>query len=102
MSGARGVAEALERIRRGEMGLVSDGEDREDEADLTMAAQWVTAESIAFMLRHGRGLVCMPCDGARLEKLRVGPVCTDNGSGVPGCDTAFTVSIDHQSVGSGI
>jgi 3,4-dihydroxy 2-butanone 4-phosphate synthase/GTP cyclohydrolase II len=96
------VTEALDRIRRGEMVLVSDGKEREDEADLTMAAQWVTAESIAFMLRHGRGLVCMPCEGQRLDKLRIGPMVTANGSGVPECDTAFTVSIDHCSVGSGI
>src|SRR2546423_15590600 len=79
------------------MVLVSDGADREDEADLTMAAQWVTPEAIAFMLRHGRGLVCMPCDGSRLDRLGIGPMVTD-----AGCDTAFTVSIDHRSVGSGI
>jgi 3,4-dihydroxy-2-butanone 4-phosphate synthase len=91
------VLEALTRLRRGEMVLVSDGADREDEADLTMAAQWVTPEAIAFMLRHGRGLVCMPCDGGRLDRLAIGAMVTD-----AGCDTAFTVSIDHQSVGSGI
>jgi 3,4-dihydroxy-2-butanone 4-phosphate synthase len=100
--GTRSVADALERIRRGEIVLVSDGEDREDEADLTMAGQWVTPQSIAFMLRHGRGLVCMPCDGSRLDKLRIGPMVCDHGGGGPGCDTAFTVSIDHHSVGSGI
>ena len=97
VSGEESVAEALRRIQRGEMVLVSDGPDREDEADLTMAAQWVTPESIAFMLRHGRGLVCMPCDGDRLDRLGIGPMVTD-----AGCDTAFTVSIDHRSVGSGI
>ena len=91
------VVDALRRIQRGEMVLVSDGADREDEADLTMAAQWVTPEAIAFMLRHGRGLVCMPCDGSRLDRLGIGPMVTD-----AGCDTAFTVSIDHRSVGSGI
>ena len=92
------VAEALRRLQRGEMVLVSDGTDREDEADLTMAAQWVTPEAIAFMLRHGRGLVCMPCDGSRLDRLGIGPMVTAGA----GCDTAFTVSIDHRSVGSGI
>jgi 3,4-dihydroxy 2-butanone 4-phosphate synthase/GTP cyclohydrolase II len=97
LTGEASVLEALRRIRRGEMILVSDGPDREDEADLTMAAQWVTPEAIAFMLRHGRGLVCMPCDGARLDRLAIGAMVTD-----AGCDTAFTVSIDHRSVGSGI
>ena len=92
-----GVAEAIWRLQQGEMVLVSDGADREDEADLTMAAQWVTAESIAFMLRHGRGLVCMPCDRRRLDRLSIGPMVAH-----AGCDTAFTVSIDHRSVGSGI
>jgi 3,4-dihydroxy 2-butanone 4-phosphate synthase / GTP cyclohydrolase II len=91
------VIEALTRLQRGEMVLVSDGADREDEADLTMAAQWITPEAIAFMLRHGRGLVCMPCDGRRLDRLAIGAMVTD-----AGCDTAFTVSIDHRSVGSGI
>ncbi len=97
MTGEASVLEALQRIRRGEMVLVSDGADREDEADLTMAAQWVTPEAIAFMLRHGRGLVCMPCEGARLDRLGIGAMVTE-----AGCDTAFTVSIDHRSVGSGI
>ena len=97
LAGEVSVVEALRRIQRGEMVLVSDGPDREDEADLTMAAQWVTPEAIAFMLRHGRGLVCMPCDGTRLDRLGIGPMVTD-----AGCDTAFTVSIDHRSVGSGI
>jgi 3,4-dihydroxy-2-butanone 4-phosphate synthase len=97
LTGVEAVTEALARIRRGEMVLVSDGADREDEADLTMAAQWVTPEAIAFMLRHGRGLVCMPCEGPRLDRLGIGPMVTD-----AGCDTAFTVSIDHGSVGSGI
>jgi 3,4-dihydroxy-2-butanone 4-phosphate synthase len=97
LTGEASVIDALRRIQRGEMVLVSDGPDREDEADLTMAAQWVTPEAIAFMLRHGRGLVCMPCDGARLDRLGIGAMVTD-----AGCDTAFTVTIDHSSVGSGI
>ena len=54
------IDEALRRIRRGEMVLVVDDEDRENEGDLTMAASWVTGESINFMLRWARGLVCMP------------------------------------------
>jgi len=97
------VVEALRRLQRGEMVLVSDGADREDEADLTMAAASVTPEALAFMLRHGRGLVCMPCDGRRLDRLGIGAMVTDaGGPQAPGCDTAFTVSIDHRAVGSGI
>jgi 3,4-dihydroxy-2-butanone 4-phosphate synthase len=102
------VAEALRRLAQGQMVLVSDGCDREDEADLTIAAQWVTPEAIAFMLRHGRGLVCMPCDGTRLDRLGIGPMVPGvrgvpgGTDGTAGCDTAFTVSIDHRAVGSGI
>jgi 3,4-dihydroxy-2-butanone 4-phosphate synthase len=81
------------------MVLVVDDEDRENEGDLTIAAEWVTSESINFMLRWARGLVCMPCDGARLDELEIGPMVP---AGREGCDTAFTVSIDHRGAGSGI
>jgi 3,4-dihydroxy 2-butanone 4-phosphate synthase/GTP cyclohydrolase II len=93
------IDDALRRIRRGEMVLVVDDEDRENEGDLTLAAEWVTPEAINFMLRWARGLVCMPCDGARLDELEIGPMLPP---GSEGCDTAFTVSIDHRSAGSGI
>jgi 3,4-dihydroxy-2-butanone 4-phosphate synthase len=93
------IDDALRRIRRGEMVLVVDDEDRENEGDLTIAAEWVTPESINFMLRWARGLVCMPCDGARLDELDIGPMVP---AGREGCDTAFTVSIDHRAAGSGI
>src|SRR5438128_11744969 len=93
------IDEALKRIRRGEMVLVVDDEDRENEGDLTLAAEWVTADAINFMLRWARGLVCMPCAGTRLDKLDIEPMVP---AGRAGCDTAFTVSIDHRSAGSGI
>ncbi|GIU87196.1 MAG: hypothetical protein KatS3mg009_1711 [Acidimicrobiia bacterium] len=93
------IEDALRRIRRGEMVLVVDDEDRENEGDLTLAAEWVTPEAINFMLRWARGLVCMPCEGARLDELEIGPMVPP---GTAGCDTAFTVSIDHVDAGSGI
>jgi len=93
------IDEALKRVRRGEMVLVIDDEDRENEGDLTMAASWVTAESINFMLRWARGLVCMPCDSMRLDELDIHPMLPD---GRATCDTAFCVSIDHRGAGSGI
>ena len=68
------VDEALKRIRRGEMVLVADDEDRENEGDLTMAAEWVTAEAINFMLRWARGLVCMPIEASYLQRLDVPPM----------------------------
>lgn len=93
------VEEAIKRIRRGEMVLVVDDEDRENEGDLTMAASWVTPEAINFMLRWARGLVCMPTDATRLEELEIEAMVAP---GRAGCDTAFTVSIDHVDSGSGI
>jgi 3,4-dihydroxy-2-butanone 4-phosphate synthase len=91
------IDDALRRIRRGEMVLVVDDEDRENEGDLTIAAEWVTPEAINFMLRWARGLVCMPCDGLILDKLEIPQMLAS-----PGCDTAFTVTIDHLDAGSGI
>ncbi len=93
------IEDALRRIRRGEMVLVVDDEDRENEGDLTIAAEWVTGEAVNFMLRWARGLVCMPCASSRLDELELGPMVPP---GREGCDTAFTVSIDHHSAGSGI
>jgi 3,4-dihydroxy 2-butanone 4-phosphate synthase/GTP cyclohydrolase II len=93
------IDDALRRIRRGEMVLVVDDEDRENEGDLTLAAEWVTPEAINFMLRWARGLVCMPCDGARLDELEIHPMLPP---GAEGCDTAFAVTIDHRNAGSGI
>ncbi len=93
------IDEALKRIRRGEMVLVVDDEDRENEGDLTMAACWVSTESVNFMLRWARGLVCMPCDARRLDELDLWPMVPSDRAGN---DTAFTVSIDHVTAGSGI
>src|SRR5947208_14875322 len=83
------IDEALRRIRRGEMVLVVDDEDRENEGDLTMAASWVTAEADNFILRWARGLVCMPCAPERLDALRMAPMVAPDQAR---CDTAFTVS----------
>ena len=93
------IDEALRRIRRGEMVLVADDEDRENEGDLTMAAEWVSPEAINFMLRWARGLVCMPTAPEYLDRLAVPPMVPP---GTAGCDTAFSVSIDHVGSGSGI
>src|SRR5262249_56735991 len=68
------IDDALRRIRRGEMVLVVDDEDRENEGDLTLAAEWVTPEAINFMLRWARGLVCMPCAADRLDRLQFRPM----------------------------
>ncbi len=93
------VDDAIARVRRGEMVLVVDDEDRENEGDLTMAAARVTPEAINFMIRHGRGLVCVPVEGKRLDDLHLEPMVAQNTSSH---ETAFTVSVDHRSVTTGI
>jgi len=93
------VTQALERIARGEMVIVVDGPDREDEGDLTMAAEFVTPEALNFMISFGRGLLCMPCEAARLDELRIGPMVRINDASG---DTPFAVSIDHRSNTTGI
>jgi 3,4-dihydroxy 2-butanone 4-phosphate synthase/GTP cyclohydrolase II len=93
------VEEAIERIRRGEMLIVVDDEDRENEGDLTMAAARATPEAVNFMIRHGRGLVCVPCEAKRLDELHLEPMVAHNTSSH---ETAFTVSVDHRSVTTGI
>jgi 3,4-dihydroxy 2-butanone 4-phosphate synthase/GTP cyclohydrolase II len=93
------VDDAIERIRRGEMLIVVDDEDRENEGDLTMAAARVTPEAINFMIRHGRGLVCAPAEGKLLDDLHLEPMVAQNTSSH---ETAFTVSIDHRTVTTGI
>ena len=93
------ITEALERIARGEIVIVVDGQEREDEGDLTMSAQFATPEALNFMITHGRGLLCMPCDAKRLDALRIGPMVRINDAS---CDTPFSVPIDHRSTSTGI
>jgi 3,4-dihydroxy 2-butanone 4-phosphate synthase / GTP cyclohydrolase II len=94
------VPAALEEIRRGRMIVVVDDEDRENEGDLTMAAEKITPEAINFMARHGRGLVCVAMTEERLEYLRLGPMTAENTSQF---GTAFTESIDaREGVTTGI
>ncbi len=93
------IEEALKRIRRGEMVLVVDDEDRENEGDLQMAASWVTAGALNFMLRWARGLICMPAAPEVVDALGLAPMVSPD---VAGCDTPFTIPIDHVDAGSGI
>jgi 3,4-dihydroxy 2-butanone 4-phosphate synthase/GTP cyclohydrolase II len=93
------IDEALKRIRRGEMVLVVDDEDRENEGDLQMAASWVTADALNFMLTWAKGLICMPAAPTVIDALDLAPMVAPE---VAGCDTPFTVPIDHVDGGSGI
>ncbi|PZC49831.1 MAG: 3,4-dihydroxy 2-butanone 4-phosphate synthase / GTP cyclohydrolase II [Chloroflexi bacterium] len=85
------VEEAVEDIRAGKFVIIVDDEDRENEGDLSIAAEFADAESISFMANHGRGLICMPMTGKRLDQLEIGLMVGDNTARL---STAFTVSID--------
>src|SRR6195256_2913482 len=87
------VATAIEEIRAGRMIVVIDDEDRENEVDLTLAAEKVTPEAINFMAKYGRGLVCLAMTGERLDHLRIGPMTAENTSNY---GTAFCEAIDAR------
>jgi 3,4-dihydroxy 2-butanone 4-phosphate synthase/GTP cyclohydrolase II len=94
------VPTAIEEIRAGRMIVVVDDEDRENEGDLTLAAEKVTPEAINFMARYGRGLVCLAMTEERLEHLRIGPMTAENTSQY---GTAFCEAIDaREGVTTGI
>jgi 3,4-dihydroxy 2-butanone 4-phosphate synthase/GTP cyclohydrolase II len=94
------VLEAVEEIKAGRMVVVVDDEDRENEGDLTLAAEFVTPEAINFMARFGRGLICLTLTEERADYLRLGPMTQDNTSRF---GTAFTESIEaREGVTTGI
>jgi len=94
------VEEAIQDYRQGRFVIIVDDEDRENEGDLTLAAQFVTPEAINFMTKYGRGLVCIPMTGERLDELRVPMMVGDNKSRF---GTAFTVSVEaRDGVSTGI
>jgi len=87
------VPAAIEEIRAGRMIVVVDDEDRENEGDLTLAAEKVTPEAINFMAKYGRGLICLAMTEERLDHLRVGPMSAENTSQY---GTAFCETIDAR------
>ena len=89
------IEQAIEQIRQGKMVVVCDDEDRENEGDLTMAAQFVTPEAINFMATHGRGLICLALSQAQVERLEL-PMMQSPGRLGPPLGTAFTVSIEAR------
>lgn len=93
------IEEAIEEIRKGKMVVVVDDEDRENEGDLVMAAEKVTPEAIAFMATYGRGLICMPIIGERLDELDLPAMVAHN---TDPHATAFTISVDHKDTATGI
>jgi 3,4-dihydroxy 2-butanone 4-phosphate synthase/GTP cyclohydrolase II len=94
------IEEAIEEIRRGHMVVVCDGEDRENEGDLVMAAQFATPEAINFMAKEARGLICLALTGERCEQLGLRLMAAKNEAPL---QTAFTVSVEAaEGVSTGI
>jgi 3,4-dihydroxy 2-butanone 4-phosphate synthase / GTP cyclohydrolase II len=94
------VLEAVEEIKAGRMVVVVDDEDRENEGDLTLAAEFVTPEAINFMAKFGRGLICLTLTEERADYLRLGPMTQENTSRF---GTAFTETIEaREGVTTGI
>jgi 3,4-dihydroxy 2-butanone 4-phosphate synthase/GTP cyclohydrolase II len=87
------IPEAIEDIKAGKFLIIVDDENRENEGDLALAAEKVTAEDINFMTLHGRGLICLPIIGKRLDELRIPLMVGENTSKF---STAFTVSIEAK------
>ena len=87
------IQEAIEDIKNGKMVILCDNEDRENEGDLTMAAEKITPEAINFMAKYGRGLICLSLTENRVEQLELPMMVKENTSAF---ETAFTISIDAQ------
>ena len=87
------IGEAIEDIRQGKMVILVDDEDRENEGDLTLAAEAATPENINFMAKHGRGLICLTLTPEKCDELGLHPMVRDNTSPF---ETAFTVSIEAK------
>jgi 3,4-dihydroxy 2-butanone 4-phosphate synthase / GTP cyclohydrolase II len=87
------IEEAIEEIRRGRMVVVCDDENRENEGDLTMAAQFATPEAVNFMAKNGRGLICLSLTGERCDELGLDLMAAKNESPF---NTAFTISVEAR------
>jgi 3,4-dihydroxy 2-butanone 4-phosphate synthase/GTP cyclohydrolase II len=87
------VEEAIQEIKQGNMVIVADDADRENEGDFICAAEKVTAEAVNFMAKYGRGLICVPMTGERLDELGLGPMVFENTARL---GTPFTVSVDAK------
>ena len=93
------IETAIGDIRNGKMVIVVDDPGRENEGDLIIAAEKATPEAVNFMVKHARGLVCMPMEGADLDRLGIHAMVEKN---TDNHETAFTVSVDHKDTSTGI
>ncbi len=93
------IPQALKELRAGEIIMVIDDPDRENEGDFICAGRFATPENINFMAKYGRGLICMPMGKELCEKLDLKPMVREN---TDNHETAFTVSVDHVDTTTGI
>lgn len=93
------IPQALAALRRGEIILVTDDDNRENEGDLICAAEFATTVNVNFMAVHGKGLICMPMGEELVRRLQIPQMVTNN---TDNHETAFTVSIDHVNTTTGI
>ena len=88
------IPEILEELKKGRMVIVMDDEGRENEGDVLIAAEHVTAEAMNFMATNAKGLICVPMEDARLNELDLHPMKEDSNTKHQRCNTAWTVSVD--------
>lgn len=93
------IEEAIEDLTNGKMIIVVDDEDRENEGDFLVLADYATPENINFMATHGRGLICTPITKQLADHLQLQPMVANN---TDNHQTAFTVSVDYKSTDTGI
>lgn len=93
------IEEGVQAIKNGDLLIVIDDADRENEGDLVVAAEKASPEAINFMATHARGLICMPMRGERLDELDIKPMVFEN---TDNHETAFTVSVDYKTTTTGI
>ncbi|UMP03425.1 bifunctional 3,4-dihydroxy-2-butanone-4-phosphate synthase/GTP cyclohydrolase II [Amycolatopsis sp. EV170708-02-1] len=98
-SSADAVERAVSALAGGGLVVVVDDADRENEGDLVMVAEFVTAEQMAFLVRHTTGIVCVPMPGERCDELGLPQMVADN---TDTHGTAFTVTVDHAGTGTGV
>ncbi len=95
------IETALEALRQGQIIIVVDDEDRENEGDFVCAADTITPEQVDFMLRVGRGTMCVPMAGEESERLQLRPVVDGSQNTAPQ-QTAFLMAVDHVTAGTGV
>ncbi len=93
------IEAAIEQLKKGQLVIVADDDDREAEGDLVGIANLATTETVNFMTKHARGLICAPISEKVAQRLRLSEMVKRN---TDSFGTAFTVSVDHQSTTTGI